>query len=223
MTAGRPPRGRRPADLVAAARAAGVRDPRVLAALGRVPRDAFVPRGVAHHAYADVPIPIPGGQVTSQPSLIAAMIEALDLHGTETVLEVGTGHGFQTALLASLAAEVWSVERLPTLAAAARANLAARGVTNAHVVVGDGTEGLAAHAPYDAIVVSAAFPAVPPPLAAQLAPGGRLVQPIGPGGDERVVLFVRDPDGLRLARRITDATFVPLVGRHGFAERDVTR
>src|SRR5690606_492297 len=167
--------------------AAGVTDARVLDAMRAVPRARFVPAEHAHEADLDVPIPIGHGQVTTQPSLVAAMIQALELGGDETVLEVGSGYGYQTALLARLAAVVWSVEWRDDLAAAARENLAAAGVRNAHVVTGDGTLGLPEHAPFDAIVVSAAFPDVPPPLVDQLAPGGRLVQPLGHGGDEDVV------------------------------------
>ena len=154
--------------LVAAARRAGVRDPRVLAALLEVPRASYVPPERAGDADRDEPVPIPHDQVTSQPSLIAAMIEALRLTGDEKVLEVGTGYGFQTALLARLARSVWSVEWFEDLADVARANLAREGVRNATVRAGDGTEGLPAEAPFDAIVVSASFPAVPPPLVDQL-------------------------------------------------------
>lgn len=205
-------------SLAEAARAAGVRDPRVLAAVEAVPRARFVPAELAGRADEDAPVPIPCDQVTSQPSLVARMVEALGLTGGERALEVGTGYGWQTALLAHLAGEVWSVERWPELAEAARANLAALGLDNVAVVVGDGTAGLPDHAPYDAVVVAAAFPEVPPPLAEQLAPGGRLVQPVGPGGDEHVVLFERGPEGLEPRRVLTGARFVRLFGRHGFAE-----
>src|SRR3954454_3496358 len=150
--------------LVAAARAAGVRDARVLEALTDVPRDDYVPPERRAEAGFDRPIAIGYGQVTTQPSLAAAMVEALGLRGDERVLEVGAGLGYQAALLARLARAGWSVERQPELAAAAAANLA--GVDNARVVLGDGSEGLPAHAPYDAIVVAAAHPAVPPPLVA---------------------------------------------------------
>lgn len=199
-------------------RAAGVGDARVLKAIAEIPREGFVPPERSARARLDEPVPIPHGQVTTQPSLSARMIAALDLEGEERALEIGTGHGYQTALLARLAREVWSVERHPDLAETARANLAAHGVENVEVVVGDGTLGWPPAAPYRAILVSAAFPEVPPPLAAQLAEGGRLVQPIGPGGGENVTLFVKEREGLRARRSLTGARFVRLVGAHGFRE-----
>jgi protein-L-isoaspartate(D-aspartate) O-methyltransferase len=205
--------------LVAAARAAGVRDTRVLAALGEVPRAAYVPETSIRELEADRPIPIGGGQVTTQPSLVAAMVQALALEGSERVLEVGTGLGYQAAILARLAREVWTLERRPELAEAAERNLAAQGVENVHVELADGSAGRAAHAPYDAIVVAAAHPQVPAPLVAQLAAGGRLVQPIGPGGAEAVTVFRREPGGLVQLGLVTHARFVPLVGRYGFADR----
>lgn len=203
-------------DLLAALRAAGVRAPQLLEAVRAVPRAAFVPPEAAGRAYDDTPLPIPHDQVTTQPSLVAMMVEALALTGTERVLEVGTGYGWQTTLLARLARDVWSVERWPDLAETARENLSRHGVENATVVVGDGSEGLADQAPFDAILISAAFPEVPEPLAEQLAAGGRLVQPIGPGGAEDVVLFERRAGGLIARRTITCAHFVRLVGRRGF-------
>jgi protein-L-isoaspartate(D-aspartate) O-methyltransferase len=205
-----------PENLVAAARAAGVGDERVLAALRSIPRALFVPPSEIDRSYVDVPLPIPHAQVTTQPSLVAKMVEALALSGSERVLEIGSGYGWQTALLASLAGFVWSLERWPDLAEAARGNLERYGARNAEVSVGDGSRGLAAQSPFDAILVSAAFPRVPPPLAEQLAPGGRLVQPIGRGGNEDVVLFERRGDRLEPVRSLTLAHFVPLVGRHGF-------
>ena len=201
--------------LVAAARATGVADERVLAAIAAVPRADFVPPEYAGQADADTPIPIPHQQVTTQPSLVARMVEALALAGDERVLEIGTGYGWQTALLASLAREVFSVERFAELAETARAALAER--ANVVVLVGDGSEGLADHAPFDAIVVAAAYPSVPAPLVQQLAEGGRLVQPLGPGGDEDVVLFEKRRQVLQQVRTISGAHFVRLHGRHGFA------
>ncbi|MBA9004122.1 protein-L-isoaspartate(D-aspartate) O-methyltransferase [Thermomonospora cellulosilytica] len=193
----------------------GVRDPRVLDAFRRTAREPFVPAEYVDMAREDVPVPIPHGQVTSQPSLIARMVAALRLTGRERVLEVGTGLGFQTALLGRLAARVWSVEQYADLAEQARANLTAAGVRNATVVVGDGTQGLAEHAPYDGIVVSAAAPQVPSPLAAQLAEGGRLVQPITGGGTDQVFAFTKHEGRLTREELVTPAYFVPLVGRYG--------
>ena len=207
-----------PQDLAAAARAAGVTDPRVLEAIRRTPRAAFVPAAHATRAYDDAPIPIPHHQVTTQPSLSAAIIAALGLTGAEEVFEVGTGYGYQTALLARLAARVVSIDIWPDLAAQARRNLAGQGIGNIVVLTGDGTEGAPDFAPFDAIVVSAAYPRVPPPLAAQLRTGGRLVQPVGPGGGEDVVLFQKEQDGLRRVRVVTAASFVRLHGRHGFPQ-----
>jgi protein-L-isoaspartate(D-aspartate) O-methyltransferase len=208
----------RASRLAGAAYVAGVRDARVLDALATVPRAAYVPEAAAADADRDRPIPIEGGQVTTQPSLVAAMVEALELTGDERVLEIGTGLGYQAAVLARLAREVWSVERRSELAAAATANLCAQGVQNVHVVTGDGSEGVAERAPFEAIVVAAAHPRVPPPLAAQLAPGGRLVAPIGPGGCEDVTLFRRHPSGLVRVRSLAAARFVALHGRYGFSQ-----
>jgi protein-L-isoaspartate(D-aspartate) O-methyltransferase len=196
-----------------------VRDAGVLGALAVVPRAAYVPAAFEHAADRDSPIPIGDDQVTTQPSLAAAMVEALGLDGHERVLEVGTGLGYQAAILARLAREVWTLERRPELAEAAERNLAAQGVENVHVELADGSAGRAAHAPYDAIVVAAAHPQVPAPLVAQLAAGGRLVQPIGPGGAEAVTVFRREPGGLVQLGLVTHARFVPLVGRYGFADR----
>lgn len=197
-------------------RSGGIENARLLDAVRAVPRREFVAPSLADRACLDIPLSIPHGQVTTQPSLSARMVEALALSGEERVLEVGTGYGWQTALLARLAREVWSIERWDDLAETARENLSRRGVANVTVVVGDGSEGLPGKAPFDAILVSAAFFEVPAPLRAQLVPGGRLVQPIGPGGLEEVVLFEQRPEGFTARRRITGAHFVRLVGRHGF-------
>jgi protein-L-isoaspartate(D-aspartate) O-methyltransferase len=197
-------------------RLTGVCDVRVLEAVAQVPRAGFVPAGAERRAYRDEPIPIAGGQVTTQPSLVARMLEALALEGDERVLEIGTGYGWQTALLGRLAAQVLSIERLPELARAAEGNLRRHGAANVELMVGDGSAGLEARAPFEAIVVSAAFTSVPPPLAAQLAPGGRLVQPIGPGGHDDVTLFERARSGVVRRRSVTPAHFVKLYGAHGF-------
>jgi protein-L-isoaspartate(D-aspartate) O-methyltransferase len=209
-----------PEDLIRVLRAQGIRDRRVLAALRAVPRTRFVPAAATGQAYLDEPIRIPHGQVTTQPSLIAKMVAALGLSGTERVLEVGTGLGFQTAILARLAGEVISVERFPALAEQARANLAAARAGDVTVVIGDGTLGVPDHAPYQAIVVSAASPSVPGPLVEQLAPGGRLVHPVGPGGREQVTAFHKEGDQLVADARLTPAYFVPLVGAHGIRSQE---
>lgn len=202
--------------LVLAARAMGVSDSRVLDAMRTVRRAAFVPAAYAELADVDEPIRIAHQQVTTQPSLSARMVDSLRLTGGDHVLEIGTGLGYQTALLATLAGFVTSIERWADLAEQARRNLAGARVVNVRVVVGDGTEGAPASAPYDAVLVSAAFAEVPPPLVDQLRVGGRLVQPIGGGGEDQVVLFDRKPDGLVERERLTPARFVRLYGRFGY-------
>jgi len=192
----------------------------VLAAFRQIPRARFVPPAATSQAYLDVPIRIPRGQVTTQPSLMARMVAALELTGSERVLEVGTGLGFQTAILARLARQVVSVERFADLAVQARSNLAAAGLDRVRVVVGDGTLGVPEDAPYQAIVVAAASPRIPPPLIEQLAPEGRLVHPVGPGGREQVTAFHKEAGQLVADARLTPAYFVPLVGAHGIRSRE---
>jgi protein-L-isoaspartate(D-aspartate) O-methyltransferase len=196
-----------------------VRDERLLEVMASLPRAAFVPPELETDAYLDVPVKISHRQVTTQPSLVARMIEALDLGGDEKVLEVGTGYGYQTALLARLAREVWSIELWSDMTEEARAALASQRITNVRLIVGDGTRGLPEQAAFDAIVVNAAFPEVPEPLAEQLAEGARLVQPIGPGGAEDVILFRKEAGSLQPQRTLTRAYFVPLYGEHGYALR----
>jgi protein-L-isoaspartate(D-aspartate) O-methyltransferase len=161
----------------------------VLEALRTVRRASFVPRELRNEVGYDCAIPIGRAQTTSQPSLIGLMIEALELGPEDTVLEIGTGHGYQAALLAKLARRVFSVERISELAQVARLNLSAEGVSNVEVVTGDGTLGLPGFAPFGGIVVAAAFLRVPAPLATQLAPGGKLVMPVGNGGGDLVKVF----------------------------------
>jgi protein-L-isoaspartate(D-aspartate) O-methyltransferase len=194
-----------------AARRAGVQDSRVLDAVRTIARRQFVPSAYADLADTDRPIPIAHGQVTTQPSLVARMLESLGLSGRERVLEIGTGFAYQTAILATLAREVYSIERFADLADHARANLERAGIHNATVVGGDGTRGLPEHAPYDAIVIAAAAPTVPPALVEQLDDGGRLVQPIGRGGDELVTKFTKRDGRLVEEGTLTAARFVPLV------------
>ena len=185
--------------------------PAVVAAFREVDRADFVPSDARREAYRDRPVGIPSGQTTSQPSLIARMIDALSLTRSDRVLEVGTGYGFQTALLSLLAGEVFSIERHEQLAIAARGNLTAAGIDNATVEVGDGWKGLPAFSPYDAIVVSAAASRVPGDLSAQLVEKGRMVIPVeGPAGTD-VILYEQRASDLRVVRVITPARFVPLV------------
>jgi protein-L-isoaspartate(D-aspartate) O-methyltransferase len=195
----------------------GIGDERVLAAMGAVARELFVPEDVRAAAYDDVALPIGQGQTISQPFVVAAMCELLALRGPERVLDVGTGSGYAAAVLARLAADVVSVERVPALAEAAAAALAAAGVANVEVRVGDGSLGAPDRAPFDAIAVAAAAPDVPAALAAQLAPGGRLVVPRGSRRSQRLVLVVSGASGL-VERSDLDVRFVPLLGAEGFAE-----
>jgi protein-L-isoaspartate(D-aspartate) O-methyltransferase len=201
----------RPSAQVTAARRAGVRDQRVLDALAAVPRARFVPEGARAEADLDHPVRIGEGQTTSQPSLIAEMLAALELTGTERVLEVGTGYGYEAALLAHLAAEVYTIERFESLAAQARENLAACGLDRVQVITGDGTRGLPDHAPFDGIVVAAAAADLPPALGDQLAEGGRLVAPLGRSGVQEAVVFQRRSGQLTEVRRLAGVRFVPLV------------
>ncbi|HEX2458302.1 MAG TPA: protein-L-isoaspartate(D-aspartate) O-methyltransferase [Vicinamibacterales bacterium] len=194
----------------------GIHDARVLDALRSVPRHAFVPDAMKDEAYEDRPLPIGEGQTISQPYMVAAMSALLEPRETDRVLEVGTGSGYQTAILARLAAEVVSIERHVSLAEAAAARCAALGLTNVRVIVGDGTEGAPDRAPFDRILVTAGAPAVPETLKAQLAEGGRLVIPVGPPGFQRLTaLDLRDG---RFAETTGEGcVFVPLIGRHGWS------
>ena len=186
-----------------------VRDARVLAALARVPREAFVPEGSRHEAYEDHPVPIGHGQTISQPYIVAYMTEALRLHPSHRVLEIGTGCGYQTAVLADLAREVYSVEVIPALAADARARLDALGCRNVHIHVGDGYHGWPEHAPYDRILVAAAAESVPPALIEQLTDTGILVIPVGVWNQELRILQKHGPRVDLLGT--LGVRFVPLV------------
>lgn len=189
----------------------GVTDRRVIEAFRRVAREDFVPADARSRAYADRPIGILEGQTTSQPSLIARMIEAARIDAGNRVLEVGTGFGFQTALLAELATEVVSIDRYSSLVEAAGENLARAGIRNVRLIVGDGWEGVPEHAPYAAIVVSAAATEVPQALGEQLAKGGRLVIPVKATSSDEVLIFEKDSAELRRVGLLTPARFVPLV------------
>jgi protein-L-isoaspartate(D-aspartate) O-methyltransferase len=212
--------GRGRHSLVERAAALGVTDDRVLEAMRQIPRVAFVPPGARLIANRDAPVPIGHGQTTSQPSLIAHVVAELELQLTDRVLEVGTGLGYQTAVLAAVAAEVYSIDRFVDLVETARGNLAAQGIRNVTLSTGDGTEGWPEHAPFQAIVVSAAFPEVPPPLAAQLSEGGRLIQPLGGERSDELVRFRKVDGELMRDRSLGAARYVPLRGRYGVVEED---
>jgi protein-L-isoaspartate(D-aspartate) O-methyltransferase len=205
------------AALSAHLRRRGIDDPRVLDAFARVPRDLFVPEEVRRQAYADQALPIGSGQTISQPFMVATIVDALELGGDERVLDVGTGSGYQAAILAELAREVVTIERVPELADRARATLAAAGYERVEVHVGDGTLGVPERAPYEAIAVAAAAPAAPDALYEQLAPGGRLVVPVGSRHDQWLEVVVRGQHGPE-RRRSVPCRFVPLVGSEGFAD-----
>lgn len=190
----------------------GVRDTRLLDAIEATPRERFVPPSAVGEAYEDRPVTLPRHQTTSQPSLIAAMVESLALGPDDTALEIGSGYGFQTALMAALCRYVWGIEWWPELAEGARANLAAHGVANTEVIVGDGHAGLPEHAPYDGIVISAATPDVPPALVDQLPEGGRLVAPVGPRGSTLVTGYTKRGGELRAANELVPARFVGMAG-----------
>jgi protein-L-isoaspartate(D-aspartate) O-methyltransferase len=189
---------------------------RVLAAMQRVQRELFVPLELRDRAYDDAALPIGAGQTISQPYMVARICEALSLVGDERVLDVGTGSGYQAALLAELAAEVHTIERMPELAAHARESLVEAGYERVQVHVGDGTLGLPDHAPFEAIAVAAAAPEVPPSLYDQLSPRGRLVIPVGGYRGQRLQLIVRSPEGPAVVRSVP-CRFVPLLGEEGFA------
>jgi protein-L-isoaspartate(D-aspartate) O-methyltransferase len=193
----------------------GIRDLAVLRAVGMVPRHLFVPESVRHRAYDDVALPIGGGQTISQPWVQARYLELAALTGRERVLEVGGGSGYQTALLAVLADAVFAVERIASLAQTARAALEAAGLRNVTVLVGDGTLGWRPFAPYDAILVAAASPEIPTPLMEQLAPGGRLIIPLGDRHSQVLTLAQRVGDDVRTST-VADVRFVPLLGEFGF-------
>jgi protein-L-isoaspartate(D-aspartate) O-methyltransferase len=206
---------RRPRMVEEQLRARGIADERVLEAMARVPRERFVPEPYRDRAYDDIALPIGEGQTISQPYMVARICEALSLHGDERVLDVGTGSGYQAAVLAELAAEVDTIERLPGLAERARAALAAAGYERVRVHVGDGTLGLPEQAPFEAIAVAAAAPEVPPALYDQLTSGGRLVVPVGGRHGQELLLVVRSPEGPAVLRSVP-CRFVPLVGEQGF-------
>jgi protein-L-isoaspartate(D-aspartate) O-methyltransferase len=210
---GEQPGGRR--RLVETLQERGVRDLAVLHAFDQTPRHLFVPTGMRHRAYEDSALPIGNGQTISQPSTHARYLEQLALTGNERVLEIGTGSGYQTVLLSHLASQVFSIERVGTLVTKARDAIRAAGATNVSLLSGDGTLGWREYAPYDAILVTAGSPAVPAPLAEQLAEGGRLLIPIGDRDEQILVLFTKRGEELE-RRDIGAARFVPLIGKYGW-------
>ena len=193
----------------------GITDPRVLAAMRRIPRHRFVDEGLAHSAYGDHPLPIGEEQTISQPYIVGLMSQLLRLTGQEKVLEVGTGSGYQTAVLGALARRVCSIERLPRLADRARTTLEALGVDNVWVRVGNGALGWPDQAPFDRIIVTAGGPAVPPPLVQQLAEGGRMVLPVG-SADNQTLTVVERVDGQVRERAHSECKFVKLVGKYAW-------
>lgn len=193
----------------------GIRDLAVLRAVEATPRHVFVPTGVRHRAYEDSALPIGNGQTISQPSIHARYLELLKLNGREKVLEVGTGSGYQTVLLAHLAAQVFSIERIPALLDGAREAIAKSGVRNVSLLLGDGTLGWREYSPYDAILVSAAAPSVPQPLIDQLAEGGRLLIPLG-GQDVQTLAVLTKRNGVLHREDVLPVRFVPLLGTHGW-------
>jgi protein-L-isoaspartate(D-aspartate) O-methyltransferase len=195
----------------------GIKDRRVLEAMRQVPRHLFIPEGMRNLAYCDGPLPIGHGQTISQPYIVALMTEILELEGKEKVLEVGTGSGYQAAILSRLASQVYSVERHAALAQQAEKLLSQLGYANIVVRVGNGTLGWPEHSPYEAIIVTAAAPDVPRPLTDQLADGGRLVAPVGSQWSQ-VLVKVRRQGDLLIRERRTAVAFVPLVGKYGWEE-----
>lgn len=195
----------------------GIRDLEVLRAFDQVARHEFLPEAIWHRAYEDAPVPIGYGQTASQPSLQALYMQLLRLRSTDRVLEVGTGSGFQTAVLAQLVDRVYSVERLRPLGVRARDTLDRLRVSNVAILIGDGTIGWSRYAPYNAILVAAAAPEIPEPLVGQLAEGGRMLIPVGNRDRQRLLLVRREPAGVQY-EEVLDCTFVPLLGRFGWGE-----
>jgi protein-L-isoaspartate(D-aspartate) O-methyltransferase len=212
-----PPDARRARMVDEQLRGRDIDDERVLEAMERVPRELFVPEDLADRAYDDAALPIGAGQTISQPYMVARIAEELGLDGDENILDVGSGSGYQAAVLAELGRNVHTIERIPELAATASRNLEAAGYGSVEVHTGDGSRGLPAEAPFDAIAVAAAAPGFPQALYDQLTPGGRLVVPVGARRGQRLEVIVRSPEGPAVIRSVP-CRFVPLVGEEGFAE-----
>lgn len=194
-------------------------DPKVLDAMRQVPRHEFVPEQYREMAYADAPLSIGHGQTISQPYIVALMTQLLELNPDDQVLEIGTGSGYQAAILSQLAKEVYTLERIPDLARQAELRLNVLGYSNVEVILSDGSMGAAEHSPYQAIVVTAAAPSVPEPLKAQLGDGGRLVLPVGARYSQTLERWRRDGEDFR-REQVAPVAFVPLIGRHGWEDRD---
>ena len=201
--------------LVELLREKGIRDLAVLRAFALVPRHAFVPTGVRHRAYDDAPLPIGSGQTISQPSIHARYLELLELKGSERVLEIGTGSGYQTVLLSHLVAQIFTIERIPALFAMARDAINRAGATNVSMLLGDGTVGWREYAPYDAILVSAGGPSIPQALVEQLADGGRMLVPVG-SLEEQTLKLVTKRGAAVETKEIAPVRFVPLYGTQGW-------
>ena len=197
-------------------RGRGIRDPRVIAAMSKVPRHLFVDEALRAHAYLDKALPIGERQTISQPFMVALMTESMELRGRERVLEIGAGSGYQTAVLAEVAETVFSIERIAPFARLARERIEKLGYYNVLVQLGDGTIGWNEHAPFDAIIVTAASPRIPRPLVDQLAVGGRLLIPVGDENAQTLLRLRRLEDGTIEREDLGDCRFVKLVGRHGW-------
>jgi protein-L-isoaspartate(D-aspartate) O-methyltransferase len=196
----------------------GIFDDRVLSAMEKVPRHLFVPEALRDQAYSDDALPVDCRQTISQPFIVGYMLHMLEVSPEHRVLEIGTGTGYQAALLAEIAREVYTVERIPELAAVARRILSELGYTNVSVTIGDGTNGLPDHAPFDRIIVAAAAPQIPQPLFAQLTEGGRMVIPVGSPDVQQLVL-IRKQNGTPVTQELEGCRFVPLLGEQGFTPR----
>lgn len=212
-----PRAGERSAMVEHQIRARGISNPRVLEAMRQIPRHIFIPHPYDSSAYDDNPLPIGNGQTISQPYIVAQMTELLDPGSGDNILEIGSGSGYQTAILATLSHHVTSIERIPSVADLARKNLVGMGVKNVRIVVGDGTLGYPADVPYDGILITAATPGIPPPLIDQLAVGGRLVAPVGGREIQELVSLTRQEQGLVRSSH-GSVRFVPLIGEHGWAD-----
>jgi len=195
-----------------------ITDVNVLDVMGRLPREAFVPAAYSFQAYADNPLPIGMGQTISQPYIVALMTQSLTLTGAEDVLEIGTGSGYQTAVLASLARRVYTIERFNELAESAQAVLCRLGIENVEYFVGDGSGGWPEKRCFDRILLAAAVPHVPQPLIDQLAEGGRLVAPVGPEGTQELQVLEKKPGGHLSTRTLCGCRFVKLIGQYGFQQ-----